>query len=151
MKKVPQNLRDRKRVQQIIPERKYLTGQGKIWLLKITFARQFAHQMPQGTPLRGRSRYVGTCFEQRSCRRNRVCPRCVSYRGTGRLAHLPGIFSGKCRRSGRVFCADVVNPVSWWERSWHCVCQTHPHRDRCPQIQRWSCGVENGETIPSFV
>ena len=67
--------------------------------------------MPQGTPLRGRSRYAGTCFEQRSCRRNRVYPRCVSYRGTGRLAHLPGIFSGKCRRSGRVFYADVVNPV----------------------------------------
>ena len=34
MKKVPQNLRDRKRVQQIRPERKHLTGRGKIWLLK---------------------------------------------------------------------------------------------------------------------
>ena len=125
-----------------------LPTQDEIQLLKIMFAWQLVHQRPPGIPLRGRSRCEETCSERRSCRQSRACPPHVSYRGTGKLAHLPGTFSDMYRRFGRGFCVGAVSRALWWEHSLRCACRIHPRRDQRPQSLQWRCGRGKRRTSP---
>lgn len=87
MKKIPQSLRDQKSATNQAGE-KTSTSWSESKLLKVIFALLFENQRPPGIPSCGRSRCAGTCSGRQSCKRNMACLLHVSYRGTGRPAHL---------------------------------------------------------------